>query len=200
MFLRGFQAPEKISIHPFQTIRRPSWVDVSHRSPQSAVTWMQGNYAPVCQSILYGHVPGMTESQADLHSQLGGFESYWGISQMEVASRREEQLCINLTGSVDSMRADLRRFSGTYGQGWEEARMVTWEETLEIGGLVEKFQDNRRECYDIVPFVYTARAVTGAGLVYEYTELDYYVPWIGDCVLDVEEAGSSLPGDLPHPE
>jgi hypothetical protein len=191
----------------FKQSAGPSWVDVGHRSAQGARSNdldVQGNYGtklPVDASTVMYTWDDQNPKRVS-YSSLGGFESYWGISQMEGGEQEErDSYAWNVTGSVGFDVYDFKvDVSGTYGQGWEEARMVTWEETLEIGGLVEKFQDDTRECYDVVPFVYTARAVTGAGMVYDYTEMDYYVPWIGDCVLDVEEAGSSMPSDLPHPE
>jgi hypothetical protein len=191
----------------FRQSAGPSWVDVGHRSPQGARTNdldEQGNYGfklPIDASqVMYTW--DVNNPKRVSYSSLGGFESYWGISQMEGGEQEDrDSYAWNVTVSAGFFIGGLQvDGSGTYGQGWEEARMVTWEDTLEIGGLVEKFQDEARECYDLVPYVYMARAVTGAGQVYEYTEMDYYVPWIGPCALAVEEAGSSTLSDVPHPE
>lgn len=69
----------------------------------------------------------------------------------------------------------------TLGWGWESSRQVNWENTLSFGGGVYKFTDTNRLCYDIVPFVYHARARTLSGVLYPYIVLDYYVPWMGYC-------------------
>ena len=70
--------------------------------------------------------------------------------------------------------------SVTAGFGWEESRSVSWTESLEIGGGVEKFAGGY-DCYEMVPYIYHARARTVAGATYPYIEVDYYVPWIGEC-------------------
>ena len=191
----------------FKQTAGPSWVDVGHRSPQGAHTNdldEQGNYAsslPIDASQVF-YTWDVDNPKRISYSSLGGFESYWGVSQM-IGGEQEQRdsYAWNVTVSagifIGGFQLDA---SGTYGQGWEEARMVTWEETLEMGGLVEKFQDDTRECYDVVPYVYIARAVTAAGAVYDYTVMDYYVPWIGTCALDTEEAGTSILSNVPHPE
>ena len=66
--------------------------------------------------------------------------------------------------------------AGTYGKSWEWSSVTSWENTLEMGGAVAQFPDAGQTCYYIVPYVYTARAKTLAGVVYPYLEVDYYVP------------------------
>ena len=88
----------------------------------------------------------------------------------------------NTTSSVGGSAVGLSfDTSFAYGMGWESSRTVSWETALEIGGSVGKFTDETRQCYDIVPYVYTARAITQAGAVYPYLEADYYVPGVYDC-------------------
>jgi hypothetical protein len=206
-FFEDFKPLEDWHSMNFKQSAGPSWVDVGHRSPQGVHTNdldESGNYSaqlPVDESQVMYIWPS-DDTKRISYSSLGGFESYWGISQMtggELEDRTSHAW--NVTASagffVGGFQLDA---SFTYGQAYDSARMVTWEKTLEMGGLVEKYQDPTRECYDIVPYVYTARAVTAAGMVYDYLELDYYVPWIGHCVLQAEGSGSSLAGGGLHPE
>jgi hypothetical protein len=68
--------------------------------------------------------------------------------------------------------------AGTYGKSWESSSVTSWGSELGIGGAVNKFTDPAYQCYDLVPYVYSGRAKTVAGVVYPYLEMDYYVPYI----------------------
>ena len=102
----------------------------------------------------------------------------------------EANVTPSIGGSVGGFSMDV---SFTYGKGWEWSRTVSWEEALEIGGSVSKFTDETRQCYDIVPYIYNARAITQAGAVYPYLEADYYVPGVYDCAMQVVRDFTNAP-------
>jgi hypothetical protein len=166
----------------FQAAAGPSWVDVGHRSPGGARTndlQESGNY-PQSLPVDESRVKYTWDESAPVrvsYSSLGGFTHYWHLSDMEGGETEEitsfeENTTLSLGLTAWYITVDL---AGTYGRIWEDSSVTSWESTLEMGGAVEKFQDPNRLCYDIVPYVYTARARTLAGVVYPYLEMDYYL-------------------------
>jgi hypothetical protein len=162
----------------------PSWVDVGHRSADGVHTnnleEPGGNYPltlPVDASRMK-YTWDVNDTLKVSYSSLGGFTDYWHISDM--IGGETENITTEEWNGTASLGASLWGFFGevsfTYGKGSEESNITSWESTLEIGGSVEKFQDKNRLCYDIVPYIYKARAKTLAGVVYDYLEMDYYVP------------------------
>jgi hypothetical protein len=128
------------------------------------------------------------------YSSQSGLTSYWHISDMtggETATDTsfEENTTLSFGLTAWNITLDL---AGTYGKSWEWGSVTSWESSLEMGGAVELFPDATRLCYYIVPYVYTARAKTTAGVLYPYLETDYYVPLF--CARGA--AGSSAVFDL----
>lgn len=167
----------------FKQAAGPSWVDVGHRSPRGLRTndlEEPGNY-PLTLPVDESRVKYTWDKFSPIkvsYSSLGGFTHYWHVSDMtggetETITSFEENTTLSLGLTAWYITVDL---AGTYGRIWEDSRVTSWESALEMGGAVEKYQDPSRLCYDILPFVYTARAKTLAGVVYPYLEMDYYLP------------------------
>jgi hypothetical protein len=178
-----FKALEDWNSSNFKQAAGPSWVDVGHRSPAGAHTnnlEEPGNY-PFVLPVDASRVKYTWNKFSPIkvsYASLGGFTNYWHISDMiggetETIHSFEENTTLSVGGTIWNFAFDV---AGTYGMSWERSSVTSWESTLEMGGSVEKFQDPTRLCYDIVPFVYTERAITLAGVVYPYLEMDYYVP------------------------
>jgi hypothetical protein len=171
----------------WKTTTGPSWVDVGHRSARGVLS--NDLDEPLNYTGDLPIDPGRLTFKWDSDplkvswSSQGGFTRYWSVTEMEggeteQARVMEANVTPSIGGSAGGFALDL---SFTYGRGWESSRTVSWEKTLEIGGSVSKFADETRQCYDIVPFIYKAQAITQAGAVYPYLEADYYVPGVYDC-------------------
>jgi len=186
----------------FKQAAGPSWVDVGHRSPGGDHTNdldQPGNYLselPV-NKVLYAWGDSPIKVS---YSSLSGFYNYWHLSDM--------------TGSMTETITSTE-WSGTAGAGgtlfgvffdvawvgnWtnEDSNVTTWEKTLEVGGGVEKFQDDNRLCYDIVPFIYKAKSRSVAGTVLEYWEMDFYVPDVYNCVKEESSTDFGLDTLFPY--
>jgi hypothetical protein len=191
----------------FKQAAGPSWVDVGHRSPGGTHTNNldePGNYPltlPVDESRVKYTWDNFDPIKVS-YSSLGGFTNYWHISDMtggetEDVTSFEENTTLSLGLTAWYITVDL---AGTYGKSWEWSSVTSWESTLDMGGAVEKFQDPTRLCYDIVPFVYTARAKTLAGVVYPYLEMDFYVPSLPyPCAKVAENSSATFGLDLLFP-
>jgi hypothetical protein len=202
-----FKALEDWGLPTFKQAAGPSWVDVGHRSPGGVHTndlEEPGNYPftlPVDESRVKYTWDEFTPIKVS-YSSLGGFTNYWHISDMiggETATITsfEENTTLSLGLTAWYITLDL---AGTYGKSWESSSVTSWESTLEMGGAVEKYQDPTRLCYDFVPFIYTARAKTLAGVVYPYLEMDYYVPSLPyPCAIEAENSGTPFGLNLPLP-
>lgn len=158
-----------------------SWVDVGHRSSLGTHTNDVTTYPsglPIDPYVLkfeWGDDPIFVSSGA-----TGAYE--WGISEMAGATQAsvlgfETNTTLSTGATVGSVTMDT---SLTTGFGWEESHSVSWTQDLEIGGGVEKFAGSY-DCYEMVPYIYHAKAKTVAGATYPYIEVDYYVPWVGEC-------------------
>jgi hypothetical protein len=163
-----------------------SWADVGHRAPSGAHTndlQERGNYAttlPVDPALVRRQWSGApfrvcSDVEPDLLED-------WYLKEMESGAQETTQSFeTNTTVSVGATVGSFTVDSGvTVGWGREESHEVSWGTELSLGGGVYKFTDLDRPCYDVVPFIYHARARTRAGVIYPYIELDYYVPWIGE--------------------
>jgi len=177
-----FKALEDWHASSFKQAAGPSWVDVGHRSPAGLHTndlEEPGNY-PLTLPVDESRVKYRWNESSPIkvsYSSIGGFTNYWHISDMiggetVDSTSFEENTTLSLGLTAWYITLDM---AGTYGKSWESSSVTSWESTLEMGGAVEKYQDPSRLCYDIVPYVYTARAKTLAGVVYPYLEMDYYV-------------------------
>jgi hypothetical protein len=188
----------------FKQAAGPAWVDVGHRSPGGVLTnnlEENNNYSrvlPVDKNQVKYLWKG--EPIKVSWSSQGGFTNYWHISDMQGGEtvdidRFEHNHTLSLGATLAGITLDI---AGTYGRQSDSSSVTTWAKTLEIGGAVAKYTDDKRLCYDIVPYVHHARTVTAAGVDYKYLELDYYVP--SDpypCAREVENAGLITGIDLP---
>jgi hypothetical protein len=173
----------------WKTTTGPSWVDVGHRSARGVLS--NDLDEPLNYTGDLPIDPGRLKFKWNSEplkvswSSQGGFTRYWSVTEMEGGETEKARVIeANVTPSVGASVGGLSMdVSFTYGKGWESSRTVSWETALEIGGSVSKFTDPTRQCYDIVPYVYTARAITQAGAVYPYLEADYYVPGVYDCAM-----------------
>lgn len=161
-----------------------SWVDVGHRSPYGIYTNDVTTYdsaLPIDPFMLKYTWDPATPIRVS-GDPVGDMLGQWYIEEMTGGAQENVHgWDTSVTVSAGATFADLTvdtSVTGGYGREW--TRSVNWEETLSFGGGVYKFT-GAYDCYDIVPFVYRAKARTQAGTAYPYLELDYYVPWIGAC-------------------
>ncbi len=202
-----FKALEDWHSANFKQAAGPSWVDVGHRSPAGVLTndLEEPNNYPSTLPVDPSRIKYTLDLDQDdpimiSYSSQGGFVNYWYIKDMEggqtVNIRSfESNTTLSLGATLGGFKVDL---TGTYGYRREWGSTLSWGEALEIGGSVEKYQDPNRLCYDIIPFVYTARAITAAGVVYPYLEMDYYLfsnPY--PCSLAVDGSGIATDFILP---
>jgi hypothetical protein len=169
-----------------------SWVDVGHRSRDNVYTNDVSTYdssLPIDPFMLKHTWDPATPIRVSGDSQ-GGMLRQWYIEEMiGGAQENSHGWDASVTVSAGATFADLTidtSVTGGYGRDW--TRSVNWEETLSLGGGVYNFTDTTRLCYDIIPFVYKAKARTQADTAYSYLELDYYVPWIGPCAYRAQTA------------
>lgn len=189
----------------FKQAAGPSWVDVGHRSPGGVHTnnlEVQGNY-PYTLPVDAGRVKYTWDKFSPVkvsRSSIGGFTNYWHISDMlggETEHIRSSEDNVTLSAGLTAWGFTFDT-SGTLGFGHEFSSVTSWESTLEMGGAVEKFTADR-PCYDIIPYVYKARAKTAAGVVYDYLELDYYLYAAPYPCAKNKESGQVFGFKLPFP-
>ena len=178
----------------------PWWADVGHRAPSGAHTndlEEPGNYGtalPV-DPALVRHLWG--GGRLVVSADTGSPEIKWWMDQMEGGAQAETaSFETNTTTSAGATVGGVSVDGGvTVGWGRDESREVSWEQTLSFGSGVEMFPDpeGERLCYEIVPFVYHARARTQAGVVYPYLEVDYYVPERWPCPASLEQGDGASP-------
>ena len=171
----------------FKSEAGPSWVDVGHRSLGGVLTnnlaEPGGNYPselPVDDARVK-YLWTLAPIVVDYAGEEPGYSTFWHIASMtggEYAESTsfEANTTLSLGLTAWYITVDL---AGTYGKSWESSSVTSWGSELGMGGAVEKFIDDSYQDYELVPYVYTGRAKTLAGVVYPYLEMDYYVPSIG---------------------
>jgi hypothetical protein len=172
-----------------------SWVDVGHRSGVGDLTNDVSTYPsslPIDDYMLK-HI----WQPSGRRISYGTSGSYtWSISEEESTSKSSSRSFeTNTTVSAGVTAGNVTVDAGvTVGFGWESSRSLSWTDTLEIGGAIEKFSDSSLQAYFVVPYVYQAKATSlAAGVTYPYLEADFYVPCIEPCGAAFGADGGAFP-------
>jgi hypothetical protein len=163
-----------------------SWVDLGHLSGTDAHTNDVTTYPralPVDpRTLKYTWDP---DNPLIVCYDSKGGTAWWSVTDMQGGSQEstrsfESNTTVSSGVTAGSVTVDS---SVTLGFGWEASRSVSWEETLELGGAIDMPADLRFQYqgYELVPYIYHAKARTLAGATYPYLEVDYYVPALGAC-------------------
>ncbi len=183
----NFHSLEQWHSASFKQQAGSSWVDVGHRTAGGVRTNDANTYPsglPVDPYLLKNTWPAANPFRVD-YDVSGGFTD-WSITGMQGASQESSRSFeTNTTVSAGATAGVVTVDAGvTVGFGWDASRSVSWSNELEIGGAVYKVSDPAfQTCvYNVVPYIYHAKATTLAGVTYPYLEMDYYVPSLeGNC-------------------
>lgn len=163
-----------------------SWVDLGHLSGTGVHTNDVTTYPRTLpidpRSLKYARDP---DNPLIVCYDSKGGTAWWSVTDMQGGSQEstrsfESNTTVSSGVTAGSVTVDS---SVTLGFGWEASRSVSWEETLELGGAIDMPADLRFQYqgYELVPYIYHAKARTLAGATYPYLEVDYYVPALGAC-------------------
>jgi hypothetical protein len=197
----NFHSLEQWHSASFKQQAGSSWVDVGHRTAGGVRTNDANTYPPglpVDPYLLKNTWPAANPFRVD-YDVSGGYTD-WSITGMQGASQESSRsfetnttVSAGVTAGVVTVDAGV-----TVGFGWDESRSVSWSNELEIGGAVYKVSNPAfQTCvYNVVPYIYHAKATTLAGVTYPYLEMDYYVPSLeGNCgALSSLDAAAGLSG------
>lgn len=181
----------------FKQAAGPSWADVGHISPSGVHTNdldEPDNYPYMLPEIEVVYAWGETPIKVS-YSSMGGFYNYWHLSDMtglmtETINTSSWSGTASLGGIAFGVSADV---AYTHAHTSEDSNTTSWAETLEVGGGVEKFQDDDRLCYDIIPYIHRTKTRTDAGVVYPYIEMDFYLPSLPyPCAKEAEIIGAAF--------
>jgi hypothetical protein len=188
------RAPKSIGLATWRTSAKASagqsWADVGHRAPDGSSSnnlGIPGNYPaglPVDEfMLLYSFSPLQVRYEID-----PGHFIEWSYTRGKKETRTKfHSLELNQVDSTGLTAAVIKAdVSVTQGKGKEYSNSMSWGDSLAFYGRIYHFQDARRPCYEVVPYVYQAKARTLAGVIYPYWEMDYYVKRIYSCGLRPE--------------